>query len=101
VDLRVSRRYEEFTRWEAFVRKHVPDRPIPTQKKARARLHKEGDPVLLQAPDCEKLPQQFHTKIDLGIALLESAIEHKVPFRVLLFHGPLSEQRLDQPAEEE
>ena len=85
VDLRISRRYEELTRWEAFVRKHVPDRPIPAQKKARARLHKEVDSVLLQDPDFEKLHQQFHTKIDLGIELLESAIEHKVPFRVLLF----------------
>ena len=43
------------------------------------------DPVLLQNPDFEKLHQQFHTKIDLGIELLESAIEHKVPFSVLLF----------------
>ena len=85
VDLRVYRRYEEFTRWEAFVRTHVPDRPIPTQKKARARLHKEVDPVLLQDPDFEKLHQQFHTKIDLGIALLASAIAHKVPLRVLVF----------------
>ena len=85
VDLRLYRRYEEITRWEAFVRKHVPDRPIPTQKKARARLHKEVDSVLLQAPDFEKLHQQFHTKIDLGIELLESAIAHQVPFRVLLF----------------
>ena len=79
VDLRLYRRYEEITRWEAFVRKHVPDRPIPTQKKARARLHKEVDSVLLQAPDFEKLHQQFHTKIDLGIELLESAIAHQVP----------------------
>jgi len=85
VDLRLYRRYEEITRWEAFVRKHVPDRPIPTQKKARARLHKEVDSVLLQDPDFEKLHQQFHTKIDLGIELLESAITHQVPFRVLLF----------------
>jgi DDE superfamily endonuclease len=85
VDLRLYRRYEEFTRWEEFVRSHFPARPIPTQKKERARLHKEVDPVLLQDPDFEKLHQQFRTKIDLGIELLESAIEHKVPFSVLLF----------------
>jgi hypothetical protein len=85
VDLRIYRRYEELTRWEAFVRTHVPARPIPVQKKARARLHKEVDSVLLQDPDFEKLHQQFHTKIDLGIELLESAIAHKVPFRGLLF----------------
>jgi DDE superfamily endonuclease len=68
VDLRVYRRYEECTRWEALVRQHVPDRPIPTHKKARARLQKAVDPVLLQAPDFEQLPQPFHPKIDLGIA---------------------------------
>jgi len=32
VDLRLYRRYEELTRWEAFVHKHFPDRLIPTQK---------------------------------------------------------------------
>ena len=85
VDLRVYRRYEEVTRWAAFVYKHFPDRPIPTQKKARTRLHKAVDPVLLEAPDFQQLHQQFRTKIDLGIALLEAAIQHKVPFSVLLF----------------
>jgi SRSO17 transposase len=85
VDLRLYRRYEEVTRWEAFVQKHLPDRPIPTTKKARARFHKEVDPLLLDDPDFQKLHQQFRTKIDLGIDLLDSAIQHKVPFRVLLF----------------
>ena len=54
VDLRLSRRYEEITQWEAFVQKHFPTRPIPTTKKERARLHKEVDPVLLL--DCCVLP---------------------------------------------
>src|SRR2546426_2446584 len=85
VDLRLYRRYDELTQWETFVHKHFPDRPIPTKKKERSQLHKEVDPVLLQDPDFEKLHQQFRTKIDLGIALLEAAIQHKVPFRVLLF----------------
>ena len=85
VDLRLYRRYEECTQWEAVVHKHVPDRPIPTTKKERARCHKEVDPVLLQDPAFEKLHQQFRTKIDLGIALLEAAMQHQVPFRVLLF----------------
>ena len=65
--------------------KHFPDRPIPTTKKERARLHKAVDPILLEEPAFQKLHQQFRTKIDLGIALLESAIQHKVPFHVLLF----------------
>ena len=85
VDLRLYRRYEEITRWEAFVQKHLPHRPIPTTKKARARLHKEVDPMLLDDPAFQKLHQQFRTKIDLGIALLEAAIQHKVPFSVLVF----------------
>ena len=69
VDLRLYRRYEELTQWEAFVHKHFPDRPIPRQKKERAQLHKAIDPVLLQDPAFEKLHQQFRTKIDLGLAL--------------------------------
>jgi len=85
VDLRLYRRYEALTRWEEFVHKHFPDRPIPTQKKERARLHKTVDPVLLEDPDFQKLHQQFRTKIDLGIALLEAAIQQKVPCNVLLF----------------
>jgi SRSO17 transposase len=85
LDLRLYRRYEELTHWEAFVHKHFPDRPIPTTKKDRARLHKAVDSVLLDAPDFQHLHQQFRTKIDLGIELLEAAIRHKVPFSVLLF----------------
>ena len=85
VDLRLYRRYEELTQWEAFVHKHFPDRPIPAKKKERAQLHKAIDLVLLQDPAFEKLHQQFRTKIDLGMALSEAAIQHKVPFRILLF----------------
>ena len=70
---------------KTFVHKHFPDRPIPTTKKERARLHKEVDPILLEDPDFQQLHQQFRTKIDLGIELLEAAIRHKVPFSVLLF----------------
>ena len=85
LDLRLYRRYEELTHWEGFVRKHFPDHPIPTTKKERARLHKIVDPVLLDDLDFEQLHQQFRTKIDLGIELLEAAIRHKVPWSVLLF----------------
>jgi len=31
------------------------------------------------------LQKQFRTKIDLGVALLEAAIQHKVPLSVLVF----------------
>jgi hypothetical protein len=54
LDLRLYRRYAELTHWEGFVRKHVPDRPLPTTKQERARLHKAVDPVLLDALDCQQ-----------------------------------------------
>jgi hypothetical protein len=38
----------------------------------------------LQDPDFQTLYAQFPTNIDLGIDLLEAAIRHKIPFRVLL-----------------
>jgi DDE superfamily endonuclease len=85
VDLRLYRRYEECTQWETFVQQHFPDRLIPRTKKERARFHKAVDPILLDDPNFQKLHEQFRTKIDLGIALLEAAIQHKLPFRVLLF----------------
>ena len=85
VDLRLSRRYEELTQWEAFVPTHFPARPIPTTKKERARLHKDMDPIWLEAPDFQPLHAQFRTKIDLGIELVEAAIQHQLPLSVLLF----------------
>ena len=85
VDLRLYRRYEACTRWAEFVHTHFPERVIPTKKKARTRCHKDVAPVLLEAPDFQKLHQQFQTKIDLGIALLEAAMQHQVPFGLLLF----------------
>ena len=87
LDLRLYRRYEELTNWESFVQQHFPDRTIPTTKKDRARLHKELDPDLLKDPEFETLHQQFRTKIDLAIDLVEAAIRHKVPFGILLFDG--------------
>jgi DDE superfamily endonuclease len=85
VDLRLYRRYEECTQWETFVQKHFPDRPIPRTKKERARFHKAVDPLLLEDPNFQQLHDQFRTKIDLSIALLEAALQHKVSFRVLVF----------------
>jgi DDE superfamily endonuclease len=85
LDLRLSRRYEELTHWEAVVHKHFPDRPIPTTRQDRARLHKAVDAVLLDDANFQHLHQQLRTKIDLGIALLEAVIRHKVPLSVLLF----------------
>jgi hypothetical protein len=83
--LRLYRRYEELTHWEAAVAKHFPDLPIPREKKARNRLHKQVDPVLLQDPEFRALHEQFRTKIALAIELVEEAIRCKVPFGVVVF----------------
>jgi hypothetical protein len=85
LDLRLYRRYEELTQWEAAVAKHFPDEKIPTDKKARTRLHKQVDSVLLQDPDFRARHEQFRTKIALAIDLGEAAIRHKVPFGVVVF----------------
>jgi SRSO17 transposase len=87
LDLRLYRRYEEVTQWERFVATHFPGRALPTKAKERTRLHKEVDAFLLHDPDFLALHQQFVTKIDLGIELIEAAIRHRVPFGVLLFDG--------------
>jgi hypothetical protein len=83
--LRLYRRYEELTQWEAAVAKHFPDVQIPTDKKARNRLHQQVDPVLLQDPDFRVRHEQFRTKIGLAIELVEEAIRGKVPFGVVVF----------------
>jgi SRSO17 transposase len=98
VDLRVYRRYEELTRWEEFVQKHFPEREIPKKKKARNQLHREVDPILLQDPEFMALHEQFRTKIELGIELIEAAIAHKLRFSVLLFDGWYLAEELIQVA---
>jgi hypothetical protein len=69
VALRLSRRYEERTQWEACVHTPSPDRPIPTTQKERARLHTEVEPLVLTDAALQTLHQQFRTKSDLGMAL--------------------------------
>jgi len=85
VDLRLYRRYEAVTRWAEFVHKHFPEHALPQRKKERAQFHKAVDPVLLQDPEFQSLHQQFQTKIALAAELVAAAIEHKVPFSVVLF----------------
>lgn len=84
VDVRLYRRYEEVTQWETFVQQHFPEREIPRQKKARAKLHKEVDPVLGQDPDFQALATEFHTKISLATELIEHAIARQLPFQTVL-----------------
>jgi DDE superfamily endonuclease len=83
--LRLYRRYEELTQWQAAVAKHFPELQSPTERKARNRLHKQVDPVLLQDPEFRARHEQFRTKIALAIELVEEAIRHKVPFGVVVF----------------
>ena len=40
---------------------------------------------MVQEPHFQKLPQQFRPNIDLGMALLDAARQHKGPLRVLFF----------------
>ena len=82
--VRLYRRYEEQTRWEEFVRKHFPERKIPTEKKQRTRMHKEVDETLLQDADFAALHAQFHTKIALAIELIKHAGQHDMPFQIVL-----------------
>ena len=56
---------KEVTDWETCVKKHFPKREIPRNKKARAKLHREVDPVLLEDPEFQALAKEFHTKISL------------------------------------
>jgi SRSO17 transposase len=84
LDVRLYRRYEEKTRWEEFVRKHFPEREIPTAKKQRNLLHKQVDEILLQDAEFAALHEQFHTKIALAIELIEKAFERKIPFQIVL-----------------
>ena len=83
--LRLYRRDEELTQWEAAVAKHFPNLKIPTDTKGRNRLHKQVDPLLLQDPEFRARHELFRTKIALAIELVEEAIRHKVPFGVVVF----------------
>jgi hypothetical protein len=85
VGLRLYRRDEELTQWDASVAKYVPDRKIPTKTKERNRLHKQVDPVLLQDPEFRARHEQFQTKIALAVELVEEAIRCKVPCGVVVF----------------
>src|ERR1700752_412630 len=85
LDLRLYRRYEELTQWEAAVAKHFPDLTIPRETKGRNRLHKQVDPILLQDAEFRARHEQFQTKISLAIELVEAAIRGKVPFGVVVF----------------
>lgn len=85
LDAREYRRYEEYTHWEAFVAKHFPEREIPRQKKARKQFRKEVTPTLLEDAEFAKLHEQFCTKLDLAVDLVETAVGRGIAFDVALF----------------
>ncbi len=88
LDLLVYRRYEEQTRWSEFDKNHFPDRQIPKTKKARQQFHKEVAPLLLLVEECraKELHDQFQTKIALAMTYYSSkAVDHELPFKVVLF----------------
>lgn len=84
VDVRLYRRYEELTRWAAFLAKHFPGRPVPAKVKERAKLRQAVEPVLLADPEFRALHEQFQTKITLGLELVRAAIKRELPFGVVL-----------------
>lgn len=87
VDAQIYRRYEEFTQWESFVKKHFPDVEIPKPKKARAAFHKQVAPELLKDAGFHKLDETFKTKITIAGELVDKAVERGLSFGWVLFDG--------------
>jgi SRSO17 transposase len=85
LDWRLYRRYEEFTQWSEFVKKHFPESEIPKGKKERNRFKREVEPTLLADPQFKQLHDQFCTKISLAVELAQAAVEQDVPFETALF----------------
>lgn len=85
IDYRLYRRYEEFTNWEEYVKKHFPDEVIPKKKKERAKFRKRVERMLLLDPEFAALHQAFETKITMAVQLIETAIANDVPFATALF----------------
>jgi DDE superfamily endonuclease len=94
--LRLYRRDEELTQWETWVAKHVPERKIPTDNKARNRWHKQVAPVWLQDPECRARHAPFRTNIALAIERVEEAIRPKVPFGGVVFDAWYLAEELGQ-----
>jgi hypothetical protein len=57
---------------------------IPTERKARPRLHTQVAPVWLQAPECRARHEQVWTNRALAIEWLEEAIRSTVPGGVVV-----------------
>jgi SRSO17 transposase len=84
VDFELYRRYEDITEWTRFVKKYFPAQEIPKRSQARAKLHKQLDPMLLKDPEFVQRHNQFWSKIDLAARLVDRAIERGLPFSTVL-----------------
>ena len=87
VGLELYRRYDEFTAWETYVHKHLPDAEIPREAKAKAKFQRQVEKTLLQDPEFAHLHEQFQTKLDLASTLIDQAVAYGLEFDVILFDG--------------
>jgi DDE superfamily endonuclease len=78
------RRYAAVTRWPEFMAQSFPEQVIPTQAKARQKLHRQFDQPWQQDPEFAQLYEQFRSKIDWAKVLLEPAIKLGLPFQTVL-----------------
>jgi SRSO17 transposase len=78
------RRYESVTQWETYVLKYFPEQTIPKTAQERAKLHKQLDPELLKDQSYRDLHEQFMSKIEIAKLLVEQAIDHHLPFSMVL-----------------
>jgi len=85
--LRLYRRDDEWTPWDASVAKPWPGLQIPTANKARNRRPKQVDPVVLQEPECRARQEPFRTTMALAIDLVEETIRGRVPVGVVVFEA--------------
>ena len=67
-----------------MVRKHFPERELPTAKKPRTRLHKEVDERWRRDAEFAALHEECRTKLALALELIEQAHKRQVPFQVVL-----------------
>jgi hypothetical protein len=85
VDFQLYRRYEDVTDWERFVAQYFPEQLIPKNAQARAKLHRQLDPRLMEDPEFARLHQLFWTKIEIARVLVNQAIERGLTFQTVLF----------------
>jgi hypothetical protein len=84
VGLRLYRRSEALTPWEAAVAKPVPARPIPTHTPARHHLPQQGAPPGLQDPACQARPEPCRTQRARAVDRVEEAIRCQGPVGVVV-----------------